>query len=74
MRIKSVKCNPISAIGEGEVLLTLTDIEVGTVAKALEEYVKIRPEVTNFAHIKKAVERWQALSHLMNEGIFEKGE
>lgn len=74
MRIKSIKCNPVCAIGEGEVLLTLTDIEVGTVAKALEEYIQVRPEVTNFAHIKKAAERWQELRHLMDEGIFREGE
>lgn len=74
MRIHSIKCNPMFDIGDGEVILTLNDIEVGTIAKALEEYIKVRPETASMAHIGDAAERWKKLRYLMNEGIFEGGE
>lgn len=74
MRIQSIKCNPAFTVGEGEVVVTLTDTEVGTITKALEEYTKARPEVMNLAHIKRALNRWQELFHLIDEGIFKEGE
>lgn len=74
MRIKSIKCNPLFDIGDGEVVLSLTDIEVGTVAKALEEYIKVRPETATISHIVNSADKWRKLCFLMNEGTFEEGE
>lgn len=74
MRIQSIKCNPMFDIGDGEVILSLTDIEVGTITKALEEYIKARPEAASMPHIGNTADRWSKLRFLMNEGIFEGGE
>ena len=74
MRIHSIKCNPMFDIGDGEIVLTLNDIEVGTIAKALEEYIKARPETASMPHIGNTADRWRKLCFLMNEGIFEGGE
>lgn len=68
MKVRSIKCNPELSISDGEVVLYLNDIEVNTVIKAIEEYVKARPDVMSFAHISKTVAEWRALGPLINYG------
>lgn len=68
MRIKSIKCNPSFAIGDGEAIVILNDIEIGTISRALNDYIANHKGAADRPHIETTVKEWLALDYLVSQG------
>lgn len=68
MRIKSIKCNPSFAISDGEAIVVLNDIEIGTISRALNDYIANHKGAAGTPHIETTVKEWLALDYLVSQG------
>ena len=68
MRIKSLKCNPPFSISEGEAHIILNDTEIGTISRALNDYIKYHKGAAGTQHIENTVKEWAVLDNLVSQG------
>lgn len=68
MRIKNIKCNPALSICDGEADIILNDVEIGTISRALNDYIKNHPGAAGTPHIENTVKEWAALDYLVSQG------
>ena len=69
MRIKSIKCDSSFAIGDGEAIVILNDIEIGTISRALNDYIANHKGAAGTPHIETTVKEWKVLDYLVSQGM-----
>ena len=68
MRIKNIKCNPTLSICDGEAEIILNDIEIGTISRALNDYIANHKGAAGTPHIETTVKEWMVLDYLVSQG------